>query len=58
MEQEASKSGAEAEVVAELLEKIAGLKNLEVAGLMCIPPYLEDAAKVRPYFARLAKAAG
>ena len=39
--------------VAGLLEKIVALKNLEVAGLMCIPPYLEDLTKVRPYFARL-----
>jgi pyridoxal phosphate enzyme (YggS family) len=53
VEQEASKSGVEAEAVAALLEKIAGLENLEVAGLMCIPPYLEDVTKVRPYFARL-----
>jgi pyridoxal phosphate enzyme (YggS family) len=53
VEQEASKSGAEAGVLPELLEKIAALKNLEVAGLMCIPPYLEDVTKVRPYFARL-----
>jgi pyridoxal phosphate enzyme (YggS family) len=51
--QEASKSGAEADSVAALLEKIGALKNLEVAGLMCIPPYLEDVTKVRPYFARL-----
>jgi PLP dependent protein len=53
VEQEASKSGAEAQSAAALLEKIAALKNLEVAGLMCIPPYLEDVTKVRPYFARL-----
>lgn len=53
VEQEASKSGAEADSVAALLEKIGVLKNLEVAGLMCIPPYLEDVTKVRPYFARL-----
>lgn len=53
VEQEDSKSGVEAEAVPELLEKIVTLKNVGVAGLMCIPPYLEDVAKVRPYFARL-----
>jgi pyridoxal phosphate enzyme (YggS family) len=50
---EATKSGVEIGLLPELLEKIAALKNLEVAGLMCIPPFLEDAEKVRPYFAGL-----
>jgi pyridoxal phosphate enzyme (YggS family) len=50
---EATKTGAEISVVPTLLEKIAQLKNLQVAGLMCIPPFLDDAEKVRPYFVRL-----
>lgn len=51
--EEATKSGvAEAELPA-LAEKVLALRRLELAGLMCIPPYLEDAEKVRPYFARL-----
>jgi pyridoxal phosphate enzyme (YggS family) len=50
---EATKSGVEIGLLPELLEKIAALKNLEVAGLMCIPPFLEDAEKMRPYFAGL-----
>jgi PLP dependent protein len=50
---EATKSGVKIGLLPELLEKIAALKNLEVAGLMCIPPFLEDAEKVRPYFAGL-----
>ena len=53
MEDEATKSGAEISGLSALLEKIAALKNLEVGGLMCIPPFLEDAERVRPYFARL-----
>lgn len=53
VEDEASKSGAEISGLPVLLEKIAGLENLEVSGLMCIPPFLEDAERVRPYFARL-----
>lgn len=51
--QEATKSGAEIADVPELTEKIAALPRLELAGLMCIPPFLEDPEKVRPYFLRL-----
>jgi hypothetical protein len=36
-----------------LAEKVATLRHLELGGLMCIPPFLEDAARVRPYFRRL-----
>jgi hypothetical protein len=50
---EETKSGVAEEVLPELAEKVKGLAPLELAGLMCIPPYLEDAEKVRPYFARL-----
>lgn len=53
MEEEVTKSGAEIGSLPELLKKIAALKNLEVGGLMCVPPFLEDAERVRPYFARL-----
>jgi pyridoxal phosphate enzyme (YggS family) len=55
VENEATKTGAEVHTVPQLLEKLALLKNLEVAGLMCIPPFLEDPEKVRPYFQRLRK---
>lgn len=55
VEEEATKSGADAQELPGLLEKTAALKNLEVRGLMCIPPYLEDPEKVRPYFQRLRK---
>jgi len=55
VENEATKTGAEFHTVPQLLEKITQLKNLEVAGLMCIPPFLEDPEKVRPYFQRLRK---
>jgi pyridoxal phosphate enzyme (YggS family) len=53
VEDEATKSGAEISALPALLEKIAALKNLEAGGLMCIPPFLEDAERVRPYFVRL-----
>ena len=55
VENEATKTGAEFHTVPKLLEQLAQLKNLEVAGLMCIPPFLEDSEKVRPYFQRLRK---
>jgi PLP dependent protein len=55
VENEATKTGAELQTVPQLLEKLTQLKNLEVAGLMCIPPFLNDPEKVRPYFQRLRK---
>jgi pyridoxal phosphate enzyme (YggS family) len=50
---EETKSGVSEGELPELAEKVAQLANLNLAGLMCIPPYLEDPEKVRPYFARL-----
>ncbi len=50
---EETKSGvAEGELPA-LAERILQLHRLRLAGLMCIPPFLEDPEEVRPYFARL-----
>jgi len=53
VENEATKNGADIQILPELIEKISTLKNLNLAGLMCIPPYLDDPEKVRPYFQRL-----
>jgi len=50
---EETKSGVERDLLPELAEMIGGLGRLELAGLMCIPPFLEDAENVRPYFAEL-----
>jgi PLP dependent protein len=50
---EESKSGVAEEGLAELAEKILQLEHLQLAGLMCIPPYLEEQELVRPYFSRL-----
>jgi PLP dependent protein len=55
VENEASKTGAEFHSVPQLLNQITRLKNFELAGLMCIPPFLEDPERVRPYFQRLRK---
>jgi pyridoxal phosphate enzyme (YggS family) len=53
VEDEESKSGVEAEEAAALAEKVVILPHLELRGVMCIPPFIEDSEKVRPYFRRL-----
>ena len=50
---EQTKSGVEISDVADLAVNVAGLQHLELAGIMCIPPYLEDIERVRPYFRKL-----
>ena len=45
---EASKSGVAPAELAGLYEKIARMENLRVEGLMSLPPYDEDAQKMRP----------
>jgi PLP dependent protein len=51
--EEASKSGVSETEMPMLAEKVLALPRLELAGLMCIPPYLENPEEVRPYFARV-----
>jgi pyridoxal phosphate enzyme (YggS family) len=50
---EETKSGVEIGGLPDLAEKIVDLPRLQLAGLMCIPPFLEQAEQVRPYFRRL-----
>ena len=50
---EETKSGVEIAELPALAEEVAGLPRLELAGLMCIPPFLEQTEQVRPYFRRL-----
>jgi pyridoxal phosphate enzyme (YggS family) len=50
---EETKSGTEISELAGLAERCSELPRLQLAGLMCIPPYLENAEQVRPYFRRL-----
>jgi PLP dependent protein len=52
---EAAKAGLtpESEELRNLLERLPDLPALEMRGLMTVPPYLEDLAAVRPYFAQL-----
>jgi hypothetical protein len=55
---EESKSGVDPGEVPRLAEDVVQKSNLELAGLMCIPPYLESAEEVRPYFQRLRELRG
>jgi uncharacterized pyridoxal phosphate-containing UPF0001 family protein len=50
---EATKSGVAEADLAMLAEGVAGLANVELLGLMTIPPFLEDPESVRPYFRTL-----
>jgi pyridoxal phosphate enzyme (YggS family) len=50
---EAAKSGAEPSDLPELAEAVTKCASLHLNGLMCVPPLLDDAEKVRPYFRRL-----
>ena len=47
---EGTKSGVEVNELLALAQGFAELPRLELAGLMCIPPFLEKAEQVRPYF--------
>jgi pyridoxal phosphate enzyme (YggS family) len=50
---EETKSGVEKSGLAPLAEKVSGLDRLDLQGLMCIPPFFEDAEKVRRHFSGL-----
>jgi len=51
--EEKSKSGFTIEGLKKAIPYISNLNKVTVSGLMAIPPYFEDAEKVRPYFSRL-----
>ena len=50
---EATKNGIEEKDLPELIEFLQTCECLNLKGFMIIPPYFEDAEKVRPYFRRL-----
>ena len=50
---EESKHGLDPGELPALLASLAGLKHLQVRGLMTVPPWSEDAETARPYFAEL-----
>jgi pyridoxal phosphate enzyme (YggS family) len=50
---EETKSGVEEAGLAALAEGVAAFAHIELLGLMTIPPYFEEAERVRPYFRKL-----
>jgi pyridoxal phosphate enzyme (YggS family) len=50
---EETKSGIEREGLTALADQVSMLNHLDLQGLMCIPPFLEDAEKVRTFFSDL-----
>src|ERR1700752_247877 len=50
---EATKSGIEEKELPSLAEQVQGLSRLELTGLMPLPPFFDNPADARPYFARL-----
>jgi pyridoxal phosphate enzyme (YggS family) len=55
---EETKSGVNIAALPELAEKIMMLPRLDLAGLMCVPPFLDEPEQVRPYFRRLRELRG
>ena len=51
--QEHQKFGFEPDQVPEVVDKIDALSNLDLQGLMAIPPYAVDPEASRPYFRRM-----
>lgn len=52
---EASKAGLEASALGAFIAQVKALPNLEVAGLMCMPPLEDDPEASRPAFKQLAR---
>lgn len=50
---ETTKSGISKDKTPFLLNQINALKNIEIQGLMTLPPYFENPEKGRPYFRQL-----
>lgn len=50
---EATKHGVLEKDLLELLEKVTGMENLRLEGLMTMPPFFEAPEKTRPYFRKL-----
>ena len=50
---EETKSGVAEDELQTLAEGVAALRNLELLGVMTIPPYFEDPERARPYFRKL-----
>src|ERR1700723_3061743 len=57
LSEEESKHGAAPESLDELIEAIRGCANLNLTGLMTMPPWSDDPEQTRPYFKKLAELA-
>ena len=53
LSEEGSKSGVDPPALAPLIEAVRACQNLELMGLMTMPPWSDDPETSRPYFARL-----
>ncbi|MCF8091196.1 MAG: YggS family pyridoxal phosphate-dependent enzyme [Desulfotignum sp.] len=52
---EETKSGATRDRAVALAKEIMGFENLELSGLMCMPPYFDDPEDARIYFKQLVR---
>lgn len=50
---EATKSGVDEAELPALIEGLAGLERIQLAGLMTLPPFFDDPEQARPFFRRL-----
>ncbi len=55
LSEEESKHGAAPESLDELIAAIRGCANLNLTGLMTMPPWSDDPEQTRPYFRKLAE---
>ncbi len=55
---EEMKSGVARGGLVVLAEQISTLNSLDLQGLMCVPPFLDDPEGVRPYFSQLRRLKG
>jgi PLP dependent protein len=53
LSEEESKSGVSVSELHQLANSTLEMPRIELAGLMCIPPFFDDAERARPYFRRL-----
>ena len=53
LSREANKAGMQAGMVSEVLESVRRSENLEIVGLMTMPPWDADPERSRPYFRKL-----
>jgi len=51
--QEETKSGTRAADVKALVKAASALPNLQIRGLMCMPPFFDDPELARPYFSQV-----